>query len=322
MTTLTSHPTRNPTLPRTVRPITNEVLAQYLSRLAKANGIGPRQLESLLHQRGGTLRDGLVRSAGLTERAVVFALPELRTPQDLITYPALAGCTTAHTVGPGCPLCASRHGTPLAYPQVWSTHDTVVCHEHDMWLNGTAFRLDQRRPTIKLVGAAKADVLLSHRRHQWLITHGGRDATRQAIIDAYEIVEDWNRWKLLESVDYRCQELQPDPAKRGLGTSCFNAAAYPEVVMLAGVLSNPKWRRKLLHAPRPKLGIVLGDVIYAVLDGEVPYRAPEPLYEWRAAQRGMRGIRQPSVTAETEPCTERAKASGARCDARDSGQST
>lgn len=229
MTTLQLRPNRNPTLPRTLRPITNEVLTQYLSRLAKANGLSLDRVKALLLQRGTTIRDGLIKAAGLTERTIVFALPELRAPQDLITYPALAGRTTAHTIGPGCPLCASRHGTPLPYPQVWSRHDAVVCPEHDIWLNGTAFRADLRRPTIKLVGAAKADVALSHRRHEWLITHRGREATRQAIVDACEIVEAWNRWRLLEAIDYRCQELEPEPAKRGPGTSCFNAAIYPEV---------------------------------------------------------------------------------------------
>ena len=139
---------------------------------------------------------------------------------------------------------------PIAYPQVWSTHDTIVCHEHDMWLNGTAFRIDPKRSAIKLVGAAKADAALSHRRHQWLITHRGRDATRQAVRDAYEIVEDWNRWRLLEAIEYRCQQLEPNPAERGLGTSCFNAGAYPDTLMLAAVLTNPSWRRNLIHGPR------------------------------------------------------------------------
>jgi hypothetical protein len=81
----------NPTLPRVVKPITNELLDDYLARLAQANGINRYRLRVLLKQRAGSIRGGLSVTTGMSDRAIAFALPELRDASDLITYPELAG---------------------------------------------------------------------------------------------------------------------------------------------------------------------------------------------------------------------------------------
>lgn len=290
----------NQTLPRPVRPLPNEALAEYLARLAKANGISRARLEALLTHRGPTMRTALARAVSMSDRAVAFSLPELRVAADWDVYPQLLQ-QVVESIGPGCPLCASRHGERIPFPQVWSTHDSVVCVGHNMWLNGTVFRVDPTRPVIKIVGASRADILLAHRRHQRLIRNHGRPAIRQAITDAYEIVEQWNYWRPLKAVGFRLIELQPDETQRGAGTACRNAAMYPEIVRLASVLSDAAWRRRLLADSRAKRGKAVLDLFELVLDGDMPYRAADPIYEWRLRQLAANDVDGPkhSVSQRT-----------------------
>jgi hypothetical protein len=273
----------NQTLPRPVKPLPNEVLAEYLARLAKANGISRSRLEALLTRRGPTMRAALCKSVSMSDRAVAFALPELRVPADWTIYPQLHR-REVESIGPGCPHCASRHGERITFPQVWSTHDHVFCGVHSLWLNGTAFRVDATRPVTKVIGASRADILLAHRRHQRLIHSHGRASIRQAISDAYEVVEHWNYWQPLEAVSFRLAELEPDETQRGSGTACRNAAMYPEIVRLATALSDPSWKSRLLAESRAERGKSLLDLFELVIDGHVPYRAADPLYEWRLRQ--------------------------------------
>lgn len=290
MTTLTSS-IGNPTLPRPVRPLPNEVLAEYLARLAKANGISRARLEALLSRRGPTMRAALATCVSMSDRALAFALPELRLAGDTDAYPELLQ-REVESVGPGCPLCASRHGRRISFPQVWSTHDNVVCAHHSMWLNGTAFRVDPTRPVLKIVGASRADILLAHRRHQRLIRQHGRPAILQSVTDAYDIVEQWNHWRPLEAIGFRLVELQPDEAQRGAGTASRNAAMYPETIRLATVLSDSAWRRRLLAKDRARRGKAMLDLLELVLDGDAPYRAADPIYEWRLRQLAAADVKK------------------------------
>jgi hypothetical protein len=292
----------NTTLPRRVKPITNEVLDDFLERLADANGINQFRLRSLLIRRGGSIRGGLSRTLAMSDRAIVFALPELRTTNDLTTHPELAGRARAYSKSPGCPQCASRHGIRIPYPHVWSTHENVICQDHDMWLNGTLFKPDPVRPAIPIRGATKADIRAAHRSHKQMIAEHGREHVRQAIAGAYDIVQRWNYWQPLEAVEYRLHESEPDPTRHGEGTTCRNAAIYPEVVKVADVLASPDWRYKALEGPRNKLADAFGELCSITLDTfQLPYRAYEPLYEWRLEQSGQRAPAVGPGSAETEP---------------------
>jgi hypothetical protein len=288
MTTLTSS-IGNPTLPRPVRPLPNEVLADYLARLAKANGISRARLEALLTRRGPTMRSALATAVSMSDRALAFALPELRVDADSDAYPDLVK-REVESIGPACPLCVSRRVERMSFPQVWSTHDSVVCVDHSMWINGPAFRVDLTRPVLKIVGASRADILIAHRRHQRLIRNHGRPSIRQAIMDAYDIVERWNYWRPLEPVGFRLIELQPEETERGAGTACRNAAMYPEIVRLATVLSDTAWRRRLLAKDRARRGKAMLDLVELVVDGDTPYRAADPIYEWRLRQLAARDV--------------------------------
>ena len=273
--------TGNATLPRRVKPVPNEMLDDYLNRLAKANGINQTRLRSLLERRGKSIREGLSVATGMSDRAIAFALPELRVAADVTNYPELHGRTRAYTTGPACPQCASRHGIRIPYPHIWSTHDNVICQLHDMWINCTLFRADPVRPAIRISGAAKADILLAHRRHKQLIVERGRGPVRQAVAEAYDVVQHWNYWKPLDAVEYRLNELEPDPTRHGDGTTCRNAAMYPELIKVAHVLANPRWRWRALNGPREKLADAFGELCSTAIDTiQLPYRAYEPLYEW------------------------------------------
>jgi len=290
MTTVTAS-VGNQTLPRPVRPLPNEVLADYLARLAKANGISRARLEALLTRRGPTIRTALATAVSMSDRALAFALPELRVEADSDAYPDLIK-REVESIGPGCPLCASRHGERISFPQVWSTHDSVVCVDHNMWINGPAFRVDPTRPVVKIVGASRADILLAYRRHHRLIRHHGRPSIRQAIADAYDIVEQWNYWRPLEAIGFRLIELQPDETERGAGTASRNAAMYPEIVRLAAVLADTSWRRRLLAKDRARRGKAMLDLFELVLDGDTPYRAADPIYEWRLRQLAAKDVKK------------------------------
>lgn len=281
----------NQTLPRPVRPLPNEVLAEYLARLAKANGISRSRLEALLARRGSTMRSALATTVSMSDRALAFALPELRVAADSEAYPELAQ-REVESIGPGCPLCASRRGDRIPFPQVWSTHERVVCVGHSMWINGPAFRVDPTRPVIRIFGASRADILLAHRRHERLIRHHGRSTIRQAITDAHDIVEQWNYWRPLQAIGFRLVELEADETRRGAGTACHNAAMYPEIVRLATVLSDTAWRRRLLTKDRARRGKAMFDLFEFVLDGDTPYRAAEPIYEWRLHQLAAMDVKR------------------------------
>lgn len=271
-------------LPRPVRPLTNEVLAQYLKRLACANGLPLQILKSTLSARGGTIRAGLINSAVLKERTLVFALPELREPADLDTYPQIRGRTAAHNIGPGCPACAQRRGITVPYPQIWSTHDNVICVQHSMWLNGTVFQPDQRNPVTKLAPGPREAILSAHQRHRRLLATHGRTHTHQAIRDAYEIFELWTRWRLPEPIKCRYREIDQNPDQLESGPTQLNAAMYPELVHLAELLSDPDHRRSLLDPDRDSTAEAFDHLIAVVLRGDRPYRAREPLHQWRRRQ--------------------------------------
>ena len=290
--------TGNATLPRRVKPVPNELLDDYLKRLGDANGINQTRLRSLLERRSGSIRDGLSVTTGMSDRAIAFALPELRVADDATTYPELRGRARAYTTGPGCPQCASRYGIRIPYPHVWSTHDNVICQLHDMWINGTLFRADPVRPAIRILGATRVDILLAHRRHKRLIVDRGRGPVRQAVAEAYDVVQHWNYWKPLDAVEYRLNELEPDPTQHGEGTTCRNAAMYPEVIKVAHLLANPRWRRRALNGPRGKLADAFGELCSAAIDSfQLPYRAYEPLYEWWLRQLGQQGVAESRRTS-------------------------
>ncbi len=115
---------------------------------------------------------------------------------------------------------------------------------------------------------------------------------RQAIADAYDIVEQWNYWRPLEAIGFRLIELQPDETQRSAGTACRNAAMYPEIVRLATVLSDIAWRRRLLAKDRARRGKAMLDLFELVLDGDTPCRAADPIYEWRLRQMAAKDVKK------------------------------
>ncbi|MGR6977518.1 hypothetical protein [Mycobacteroides abscessus] len=272
-------------LPRPVRPLSNELLSQYLKRLAYANGLPLQVLKNTLRGRGGDIRGGLIDCAVLTERTIVFALPELREPTDLETYPQICGRTAALNIGADCPVCTRRRGVNIANPQIWSTHDNVVCRRHGMWLNGTAFTTDNNSPVIKLTRAAEKPILYAHRRHLRLLAVNGRAHTRQAVLEAYEILLHWTQWRLPKHIKDRHREIDQEPDALKSGPTQLNAAMYPEVIHLAELLTDTDRRKAMLQQDRDKARTAFSCVITLVLDGDHPYRAKEPLYQWRRVQQ-------------------------------------
>ena len=59
---------------------------------------------------------------------------------------------------------------------------------------------------------------------------------------------------------------------------------YPEIVRLATARRDPSWKSRLLAESRAERGKSLLDLFELVIDGHVPYRAADPIYEWRLRQ--------------------------------------
>lgn len=92
-----------------------------------------------------------------------------------------------------------------------------------------------------------------------------------------------DRWKRSDSVWSNFNPMKLSEARAPQAAS-RNAAMYPEIVRLATVLSDSAWRRRLLAKDRARRGKAMLDLFELVLDGDAPYRAADPIYEWRLRQ--------------------------------------
>ena len=116
--------TGNATLPRRVKPVPNEMLDDYLNRLAKANGINQTRLRSLLERRGKSIREGLSVATGMSDRAIAFALPELRVAADVTDYQGVPA--ELAPTPPDQPARSARPATASEYPTPTSGRPTTT----------------------------------------------------------------------------------------------------------------------------------------------------------------------------------------------------
>ena len=135
-------------LPRPVRPLRDETMSSYISRLAAANHLPYRAVLDLLWQHlPGTAADPLARIrwlaavTGLDPAAAMMALPELRTGLPSPGRPLpLAGRPVPHLArrAPPCRYCAAAHGAPPPTPgtstQVFASAENNVCQAHQTWI--------------------------------------------------------------------------------------------------------------------------------------------------------------------------------------------
>lgn len=255
--------------PRRVAPFPNEYLSCYLRRLGEANGLPNNEFGIRVTKAAIPAREAVEALTGLPERTLVFALPELRTPDDVTTYPALRGSPAAVGASTCCPFCAGRRG--LARPvQVWATHEQVLCRRHRVWTGGPVLTSSDRWPRIDI--SALPDVLRAHRRHQRLIPRFGREPVRHAFEDASYLVHEWDIRlpRPLPTVRARLAALEPDPGRWYRSAAICRIAEYPVVVALTTFLADDAWRSRLLLPDTTDQHAAIGYLTETVTEGVVP----------------------------------------------------
>ena len=263
-------------LPRRVAPFPNEHLSSYLHRLAEANGLPGDEFGNHVTNAAIPDREAVHDLTGIPERTLVFALPELRTPDDVTTYPALRGRPAAVGSSNYCPYCAGLRGRTRPV-RVWATHEQVLCQRHWIWTGGPVLTCENRWPRIDI--STLPDVLAAQRRHQRLIVRFGREQVRHAFEDASYLVHEWHQrlpWPF-RSVHARLAVLEPDPKRWFLSSAICRTAEYPVTVALTTFLADAAWRNRLLHMDTMDQHETIGCLTETVTDGAVPAGVFDPL---------------------------------------------
>ena len=272
-------------LPRRVSPFPSEHLSSYLYRLGEANGLPGDQFDPYVtNSTVGAARKAVHDLTGLPERTLVFAFPELRTPEDVTTYPALRGSPAAVGLSRFCPDCARRRcrARPV---RVWATHEQVLCERHMIWTGGPVMASMDRPSRIDIT--AVSDIRRAHRHHHRLIARFGRESVRRAFEDASSAVHEWHDllpWPF-RPVHTRLEILEPNPKQWYLNAAICRAAEYPTVVALTTSLADTAWRNRVLAMEPSEQQEVIGGLIETVTEGAVPAGAFDSLLTRRISPR-------------------------------------
>ena len=108
----TNRTARDRAISRCIRPLTNEMLASFLSNPARRNGLAAKALTRLVAESGSSPMAVVTLLTGMSPSSLIAALPELREP----AQPKAAECSSRHrhlgfdgfTVA--CAWCTARRG--------------------------------------------------------------------------------------------------------------------------------------------------------------------------------------------------------------------
>jgi TniQ len=236
-------------LPRTCRPAPDETTGSYLLRLAAANRVTGPDLIGYLS--GGVSQSiakvglaALAAASGQPPVVLAYALPELRAQYPGQHSLALQGRTLPakpNTVRPACRRCAAVR-TAAERIDMWYRHEHTVCLRHLLWIGPGA-----GHPRDQVDLAAHPDIVHAQVRHQRLIREHGHGIVRTAYHTAREIWETliYRGWGVPCAFArdmhlpawFGHQDWAGDPRD-----PVHQAATYPEVITLAGLLVSPHWR--------------------------------------------------------------------------------
>ncbi len=278
-------------LARTVRPVQDETLHSYLSRLSNANRVPlPDLLAYLVPTWAGAMIFARVPAVSAETLAVVsrqpqpsllYALPELRTGSAgeglRLDGRTLAGEPNVTRLA--CQHCMASQSIN-APVWCWQRHDQNVCLRHERWIGRGVRELSDQVDISGLPEVAHAQ-----RRHGRLVRRFGRQAVLAGFTAAQTISVRW-----LERKDYmeihrrRLIVLHgPDWTIPSNGAS-VHAVTYPEAVALAGILSSPHWHH-LGTSPRPQDAQRFNDEVrHRVIRAYRGAPAGDPLNRWRSQE--------------------------------------
>lgn len=221
-------------LPVRVRPMTAETVTSYARRITERNYLRRGLLPAL--SRRHPFLPILSILTGYTERHLVSALPELRTPSILRAWPHLYGEVSARAgTRPACTMCVrSRLGTDEAV-LVFASHEQLICPTHYRWL-GTGDITCTRARQFSI--ASCREISSANLTHRLLVKRWGRGPTRATFIDAVGCLSTWSRWPAV----LRAPDIQRRRHLLGIteDTPAVSpeeiAAWYPNAVSLTGLI--------------------------------------------------------------------------------------
>jgi TniQ len=236
-------------LPRTCRPAPDETTGSYLLRLAAANRVtGPDLISYLTVGTSQSIANvtlaALATASGQPPLVLAYALPELRSHYPGQHAMALRGRTLPakpNTVRPACRRCTATR-TAAGRIDMWYRHEHNVCLRHLLWTGPGA-----GNPRDQVDLAAHPDIVHAQVRHLRLVRGHGHGIVRTAYCTAREIWETliYRGWGVPCTVIrdmhlpawFGHQDWAGDPRD-----PVHQAAIYPEVITLTGMLVSPRWR--------------------------------------------------------------------------------
>jgi TniQ/Helix-turn-helix domain len=243
---LPSHP---PALPRSVTPVTGEMLISYLTRLAHANHLTLTEVLAVLPSWFSTKignRDDRAQHHMLIPATAdaLRALTHLTgtTPASLARALPAFGTADAHSpvrATTACHRCAARHGIHQPVPVHLPAHHKV-CTRHGIWLS------DAGQPQLDL--AASPEIITAQHRASRLL----RRYTPQELMLAYQAaaraIPPWPPSPAAIPLHWRHRLLTLQTANHRYGTptdhdAYTHAAIYPDAIALTAAALSP-------HPPR------------------------------------------------------------------------
>lgn len=268
-------------LPMQVPLVRTETLDSYLSRIAAANHLDPRDLRAHLGMRTRTQPPDLDRLATMTGHPVEQlsgVVADACPPPGRSRLARLTGRVACRHCTAGRGICGDVYCV---------NPDQRVCRRHRRWLGGptdnTAFQHDV---------TPLPDLTQAQRRHTRLLRDRGAGRGRDAIYWAGTIVDHWTeRGAWGEHRQRRlAAHLAANPSTTEPDTDLLHMANYPEVVALASVLASPHW--SAIASADYRRGRLSFDVEVARRLNLAPtgFASSDPLITWQEGHAHVRRL--------------------------------
>ncbi|MEU6721971.1 TniQ family protein [Nonomuraea sp. NPDC046802] len=270
-------------LPIRPRPIPNETLTSYIQRLAKANHFSPRFLLSQL--RGTPLPGGttvsivlLAAAVDMSEHALRRALPEFRRSSGDVVLGKHGKAVGFHleTIRPACRHCAAARDV-FEPVDCWMAPQHNVCLTHQLWIGPNT-----TNPADQLDVSQFPEIGRAQRRQLKL---GRYPMNVNAYHEAREICRRWAASNIFTHLrDQRLEALTPNGEP---SPSAGQAAAYPELIAMNGLLANPIWRALAANGDPASLQRLYHEVGLRIGQTYKPLTAWDPLLRWALEQQPL-----------------------------------
>jgi TniQ len=209
-------------LPRPVTPLRLETVDSFITRLAHANHLAPRDLRAYLAGRQGCYPrpDWLAHVSGYPLPVLQHRLRGLESADRNVSR------QRAHS-RPMCRLCSARRGATEPV-HCWLPNHVTVCHRHRRWIGPPARTWEDQRSVTQHPAVIEAAKL-----HHRLCRRHPPATVAVALTDARRVLLHWPRHQQLIDL-IGTSARQPGPAG---GQVDIHIHSYPDLVRLAGLIT-------------------------------------------------------------------------------------